>query len=118
LSITGLQEQFNTLSPAIFAITGMVKARGETQAEHLQDVPDHVWEAVLHGIHSGGANALAAAQLCHRAHFLEFLTLDFVAESNEEGFKELMDEFAPCGDAVAQFSSADAIIAWVFNDED
>jgi len=54
LSIAGLQEQFNTLSPAIFAITGMVKARGETQAEHLQDVPDHVWEAVLHGIHSGG----------------------------------------------------------------
>jgi hypothetical protein len=29
-----------------------------------------------------------------------------------------MDEFAPYADAVAQFSSADPIIAQVFNDED
>ena len=44
------------------------------------------------------------------------LTPDFVAESNEEGFEELMDD--PYADAVAQFSSADAIITHVFNDKD
>jgi hypothetical protein len=46
------------------------------------------------------------------------LTPDFIAESNDEGFKELMEEFAPCADAMAQFSSVDDIIARVFEDED
>jgi len=63
LSITGLQEQFNTLSPAITAVTGMVNTCGETQAERLQDVRDRVREAVLYGVRSGAANALAVAQL-------------------------------------------------------
>jgi hypothetical protein len=58
------------------------------------------------------------AQLRHGAQLSKSLTWDFVAESNEEGFEELMDEFASCADVVAQFSSADAIIAWVFDDED
>jgi hypothetical protein len=35
LSITGLQEQFNTLSPAISVVTGMVNVRGETLVERL-----------------------------------------------------------------------------------
>jgi hypothetical protein len=41
------------------------------------------------------ANALAAAQLHHRVQLSESLTPNFIAESNEEGFEELMDEFAP-----------------------
>jgi hypothetical protein len=45
------------------------------------------------------------------------LTLDFIVESNDEDFEELMEEFAPCADAVAQFSSADDIIARVFHDD-
>jgi hypothetical protein len=35
LAIIGLQEQFNTLSPAIFVVIGMVNACRETQVEHL-----------------------------------------------------------------------------------
>jgi hypothetical protein len=60
---------------------------------------------------------LAAAQLRHGAQLLESLTLDFVTESDDEGFEELMEEFAPYADAMAQFSSVDDIIARVFNDE-
>ena len=39
----------------------MVNARGETQVERLQDVPNHVWEIALHGVRLGAAGALVAA---------------------------------------------------------
>jgi len=118
LSIAGLQEQFNTLTPAIAAVTGVVNARGETQVERLQDMPDHVWEIVLHGIRSGAAGALAATQLRHGAQLSEHLAPDFVEECNNRDFDELVEEFAPCTDAMAQVSSSADIISRVFDDED
>ena len=78
-----------------------MNARGETHVEWLYDVPNYIWEADFHGVHSGAAKALAAAQLRHGAHLWESLTPDFVAESNDEGFEELMEEFAPCVNTVA-----------------
>jgi len=81
-------------------------------------VPDRVWEAILHGVRSGATNTLAAVQLHDGGQLSESLSLDFIAESNDEGFEKLMVEFAPCADAVAHFLSADDIIACVFDDED
>jgi hypothetical protein len=54
-------------------------------------VVDHVRKAILHDVRSGAANALAAAQLYHGAQLSESLTLDFIIESNDEGFEELME---------------------------
>jgi len=49
---------------------------------------------------------------------LESLTPNFVKEGNDKGFEELVEEFTPYADGVAQISSAEDIIARVFGDED
>jgi len=69
-----------------------------------------------HPLRSRGA--LAAAKLHHEAHLSEHLALDFVEECNDEDFDEMVDEFAPYADAMAQVSSLVDIISRVFNDED
>jgi hypothetical protein len=42
-----------------------------------------------------GSEHFAAAQVHHEAQLSKSVTLNFVAESNDEGFEELMEEFAP-----------------------
>ena len=86
--------------------------------ERLLDVPDCVREIALHGVRSGAAGALAAAQMHHGAQLPEFLAPDFVEECNDEDFDELVEEFAPCANAMAQVSSSADIISCVFHDED
>ena len=49
---------------------------------------------------------------------MEHLALDFVEECNDGDFDELVEEFAPCADAMAQVSSSADIISRVFDDED
>jgi len=73
----------------------MVNVCGENHAKWLQDVPNRIQEAVLHGVRSGAVNALAAAQLRHGAQLLESVTSNFIEESNDKGFQELMEEFTP-----------------------
>jgi hypothetical protein len=58
-------------------------------------MPDHLWEIALHGVRSGAAGALVAAQLHHGAQLSEHLALDFIEECNNEDFDELVEEFAP-----------------------
>ena len=41
---------------------GFVNARGAVPVVRLHDIPNHVREVALHGIHHGAATALAAAQ--------------------------------------------------------
>jgi len=80
-------------------------------------MPDRIREIALHGVHLGAAGALAAAQLRHGAQLLEHLALDFVQECNDEDFDELVEEFAPCANAMAQVSRSTDIISCVFDDE-
>jgi len=86
--------------------------------ERLQDVPNRIQEVALHGVRSGAANALAVAQLRHGVQLLKSLTPNFIEEGNDEGIEELVEEFAPCADAVTQISSVEDIIARAFGDED
>lgn len=67
LHSAGLKEQLNALHLAIDLVTGAVNAHGETQVERLRDVPNRIQEVALHGVRSGAAEALAAAQLSHGA---------------------------------------------------
>jgi hypothetical protein len=73
---------------------------------------------MLHGVCLGAAGALAAAQLCDGAQLLESLTPDFIKEYNDKDFDDLVEEFAPYANAMAQVSSSAAIISHVFDDED
>jgi len=44
--------------------------------------------------------------------------LDFIEECNDEDFDDLVEEFAPYANAMAQVSSSAAIFSRVFDDED
>ena len=43
-------------------MAGFVNARGAILVVRLHDIPNHVREVALHGVHYGAATALAAAQ--------------------------------------------------------
>ena len=43
-------------------VAGFVNARGAVLVVRLHDIPNHVREVALHGVHHGAAMALAAAQ--------------------------------------------------------
>jgi hypothetical protein len=73
---------------------------------------------VLHDVCLGVAGALAATQLHHGAQLSEHLALDFIDECNDEDFDEMVEEFAPYADAMAQVSSSADIIRCVFDDEE
>ena len=81
-------------------------------------MPDHVRKIALHDVRSRAVAALAAAQLHHGAQLSESLALDFIEECNSEDFNELVEEFAPCANAMAQVSSSADIICRIFDDED
>jgi hypothetical protein len=88
--------------------------RGETPAERLQDIPARVQEIAIHGVHSGAGDALATAQLRHMVQLSDSLTPSFAEERADEGFDDLVEEFAACADAITDTSSAGDIINIVF----
>lgn len=55
------------------------------------------------------------AQLNHDIQLADSLTPSFIGERVDEGFYELVVEFAPYADAVTQTSDVDEIISNVFN---
>lgn len=100
----------DTLIPAARCVTNLVNARGETTVERLRDVPDRIREVALHGVRSGAADALAAVELREGLELSGTLSLSFLKERSYKGFKDLVEEFGPLAAAVADTSSADAII--------
>ena len=64
------------------------------------------------------SGALATAQLRDGAQLSESLAPDFIKECNDENFDELVEEFAPCANAMALVSSSVDIISRVFDDKD
>jgi hypothetical protein len=115
-SFAALRAQLDTLYLAIEAVTDFVNARGETMAERLQDVPVRIQEVTLHGVRSGAANALAAAQLSEGLELVDSLVPSFIDECADPAFADLVDEFAPCADAVAAASSVEEIVNNAFFD--
>jgi hypothetical protein len=106
----------DTLYLAIEAITGFVNARGETVTERLQDIPVRIWEIALHGVRSGAADALAAAQLSEGLELADSLVPSFIDERADPSFVDLVEEFAPYADTVAATSSVEEIVNNVFFD--
>ena len=106
----------DTLYLAIETVTGFMNARDETVAERLQDVPVRIQEVALHGVRSGAADALAAAQLSEGLELADSLVPSFVDERVDPSFADLVEEFAPCADAIAATSSVEEIVNNVFFD--
>ena len=61
LNLLDLIAQLESLRSATDHAAGFVNARGAVLVVRLHDIPNHVREVALHGIHHGAAMALAAA---------------------------------------------------------
>ena len=81
---------------------------------HLHDIPNHVREVALHGVHHGAAMALASAQ-AHSGHELRFLPLGFPAATHPGDYERLIEDFFSAANSVAFISQADDIVAKVFS---
>ena len=57
-----LTAQLESLRSAADHAVGFVNARGAVPVVRLHDIPNHVREVALHGVHHGAATALATAQ--------------------------------------------------------
>jgi hypothetical protein len=75
--------------------------------EHFQDVPHCIQEVALYGVCFGVANTLEVAQLHHGVLLSESLTPSFVEEHNNKDVEELVEDFTPCTDAIAQVTLAE-----------
>jgi hypothetical protein len=84
--------------------------------EHLNDIAPRAEEIALHGIRAGAVAALAAAQLRHGVQLADSLTPTFVEECMDEGFNQLVEEFADCANTVADVTPAEDIVNKVFED--
>jgi hypothetical protein len=69
--------------------------------ECLNDIAPHAEEIALHGVRAGAAVALAVAQLRHGVQLADSLTPTFIEECMDEGFDELVEEFADHANAIA-----------------
>ena len=58
-----LLAQLESLQLTMDYAVGFVNARGVVLVVHLHDVPNHVREIALHGVHHGATVALAMAQV-------------------------------------------------------
>ena len=93
---------------------GFVNARGAILVVHLHDIPNHVREVSLHGVHHGAAMALAAAQV-HSGHDLRLLPCGALAIGYPRDYERLVKDFSNAANSVTFISQADDIIAKVFS---
>lgn len=63
LSLLELDVELHALPPTAEVISDLMRARGVTLAECLQEVPARMHDAVEHGVFRGASVALAAAQV-------------------------------------------------------
>ena len=91
-----------------------IKARGAVPMVRLHDIPNHVREVALHGVHHGAAMALAAAQ-ARSGHNLRLLPHGFSDAAHPGEHERLVEDFSSAANYVAFNTLADDIISKVFS---
>ena len=92
---------------------GFVNARGTVPVVRLHDIPNHVREVGLHGVHHGAVMALVAAQV-HSDHDFRLLPRGASATGYPRDYERLVEDFSDATNSVTFISRADGIIAKVF----
>ena len=85
---------------------GFVNARGAVPVVHLHDIPNHVREVALHGVHHGAAMALAIAQACSGQN-LQLLPHGFLDTAYPREQERLVEDFMSVANSVAFNTLAD-----------
>ena len=92
--------QLESLHLAANHATGFVNARGAVPVVRLHDIPNHVREVALHGIHHGAAMALAAAQV-NSGHDLWLLPHGAPATGYPRDYECLVEDFSDAANSIA-----------------
>ena len=108
-----LSAQLESLCLATDHAAGFVNARCAIPVVRLHDIPNHVKEVALHGIHHGAAMALATAQV-HSGHDLRLLPRGASTTGYPRDYERLVEDFSDAANSVTFISQADDIIAKVF----
>ena len=93
---------------------GFVNVRGAILVVCLHEIPNHVMEVALHGIHHGAAMALAAAQ-ARSGHNLRLLPHGFLDAAHLGEHERLVEDFSSAANSVAFNTLADDIVSKVFS---
>ena len=93
---------------------GFVNARGAVLVVRLHDIPNHVREVALHGVHHGAAMALAAAQ-AHSSHNLRLIPHGFLDAAYPGEHEHLVEDFSSAANSIAFNTLADDIVSKVFS---
>ena len=112
LNFLDLFAQLESLQLAAEYATGFVNSRGAVPIVRLCDIPNHVREVALHGVHHGAATALAAAQ-ARSGHNLWLLPHDFPDAVHPGDHERLTEDFLSATDSVAFNTLADDIVGKV-----
>ena len=100
LNLLDLSAQLESLRLATEHVAGFVNARGAVPVVHLHDVPNHVKEVALHGVHHCAVMALASTQV-HSGHELRFLPHGFLAVAHPGDYECLIEDFFSAANSVA-----------------
>ena len=100
LNLLDLTVQLESLRSAADHVAGFVNARGAAPVVRLHDIPNHVREVALHGVHHGAAMALAAAQACS-GHNLQLLPHGFLGAPYPGEHERLVEDFISAANSVA-----------------
>ena len=110
-----LSAQLESLCLVADHAAGFVNARGAAPVVHLHDIPNHVREVALHGVHHGVAMALAAAQV-HPGHNLRLLPRGALVTGYPKDYERSVGDFFDAANSVSLTSQADDIVNKVFSD--
>ena len=80
----------------------------------LHDIPNHVREVALHGVHHGAAMALATAQ-ARSGHNLWLLPHGFSDTAHPWDHERLVEDFFSAANSIAFNTQADDIVSRVFS---
>jgi hypothetical protein len=103
---SALIAQLEALQVVAGDTAGALNAQGETLEVHVQDIPMHVREVALHGIHRGAVVALAIA-LVRSGLDLCLAEPGFLEEENPNDYQGLVDDFEGAGAIVADITSTE-----------
>ena len=82
---------------------GFVNAKGVVLVVCLYDVPNHVREVALHGVHHGAAMALVVVQ-ARSGHELRLLPHGFPSTKHPRDYERLVEDFFSAANSIAFIS--------------
>ena len=95
-----------------------MKARGDTVAGRLQDIPRRVREVAGHGVHRGAVVALTTTQYQSGHEFLQVESVHLPLGGEDWwAFEELTEDMEMAATAISQDISIEVIIGNVFADD-